>query len=70
MQKFDFSIRTRDGQHIISVVIGAGDRAEAEHKLRRMYHHCEVLTCESRGADETRSPHAASLEDILTLISK
>jgi len=70
MQKFDFSIRTRDGQHIVSVVIGAGDQADAERKLRQMYHHCEVLSCGMRGADEARSQHAVSMEEIITLISK
>ncbi len=70
MQKFNFSIRTRDGQHIVSVVIGASDQAEAERKLRQMYHHCEVLTCEMRGADEIRSQHTVSMEEIITLISK
>lgn len=70
MLKFDFSIRTRDGQHIVSVVIGAVDQAEAERKLRQMYHHCEVLGCEMRGADEIRSQHTVSMEEIITLISK
>lgn len=70
MQKFNFSIRTRDGQHIVSVVIGAGDQAEAERKLRQMYHHCEVLTCEVRDTDEIRSQHTVSMEEIITLISK
>lgn len=70
VQKFDFSIRTRDGQHIVSVVIGAGDQAEAERKLRQMYHHCEVLSCGMRGSDEIRTQHAASMEEIINLISR
>jgi hypothetical protein len=70
VQKFDFSIRTRDGQHIVSVVIGADNPIEAERKLRQMYHHCEVLACEVRGAGELRPQHAVSVEEIITLISK
>ncbi|GAB1235009.1 hypothetical protein [Ferrigenium sp. UT5] len=68
MQKFDFSIRTRDGQHIVSVVIGANDQAEAERKLRQMYHHCEVLSCGMR--ESGAAQHAVSMEEIITLISK
>lgn len=70
MQKFDFSIRTRDGQHVVSVVVGAGSQVEAERKLRQMYHYCEVLACEMQGADEIRAQHVASMEEIITLISK
>jgi len=70
MQKFDFSIRTRDGQHIVSVVIGASDQAEAERKLRQMYHHCEVLSCGRQESGATQAQHAVSMEDIITLISK
>lgn len=70
MHKFDFSIRTRDGQHIVSVVIGAGEQAQAERKLRQMYHHCEVLSCEMRESDASPSLHAVSMEELITLISK
>jgi hypothetical protein len=70
MQKFDFSIRTRDGQHIVSVVIAGRDRAEGERKLKQMYHYCEVLSCEVRNHDPLRPQQAISVEDIITLISK
>lgn len=85
MLKFDFSLLTRDGQKVESIVIAAKDQVEAERKLRQMYRYCEVLTCNAvqQGRIETPSkvlgsipvfaekqPDAASLEDILTLISK
>ncbi len=70
MQKYDFSIRTRDGQHIVSVVIAGRDQEDAERKLRQMYHHCEVLGCQQRSAEDHRPQQAVSMEDIITLISK
>ncbi len=70
MQKFDFSIRTRDGQRIVSVVISGRDQEDAERKLRQMYHYCEVESCEIRKQEDTRPQQAMSVEDIITLISK
>jgi hypothetical protein len=69
MLKFDFSVRTRDGTKIVSVVIAARDQEDAERKLRQMYRDCHVLSCEIRHSEEMQK-HAASLEDILSLISK
>ncbi|GAB5606248.1 hypothetical protein [Sideroxyarcus sp. TK5] len=70
MQKYDFSIRTRDGQHIVSVVISGRDQQDAERKLNQMYRYCEVLTCEIRKQEDHRPQQAISVEDIITLISK
>jgi hypothetical protein len=70
MQKFDFSIRTRDGQRIVSVVISGRDQEDAERKLNQMYRYCEVLTCEIRKQEDHRPQQAMSVEDIITLISK
>lgn len=69
MLKFDFSVQTRDGSKIVSVVIAAKDREDAERKLRQMYRDCQVLSCEIRATEE-RQNHAASLEEILSMISK
>ncbi|MBV8665981.1 MAG: hypothetical protein JO269_05785 [Burkholderiaceae bacterium] len=69
MLKFDFSVKTRDGSKIVSVVIAARDREEAERRLRQMYRDCQVLSCETREMDE-RLKHTVSLEDILSIISK
>ena len=69
MTKFDFSVKTRDGSKIVSVVIVAVDRDEAERRLRQMYRDCEVLSCEIKQAEDRIRP-SATLEDILSIISK
>jgi hypothetical protein len=48
MVKYDFSVRTRGGQKIDSIVIMGRDRADAERKLYQMYRQCEILRCELR----------------------
>lgn len=69
MTKFDFSVKTRNGSKIVSVVIAAPDQAEAERRLRQMYRDCEILSCEVKQTEDKVRP-SASLEDILSLISK
>lgn len=69
MLKFECSIRTRDGQKIENLLIGGRDQAEAERKLNQMYRYCEILRCEVKQGD-ARPSDAASVEDILSLISK
>lgn len=68
MQKFDFSILTRDGQKVDSIVIAGRDEAEAERKLRQMYRYCEITSCNAKG--DGKNQQAVSVEDILSLISK
>jgi hypothetical protein len=46
MLKYDFSVKTREGQKLESIVIAGKDREDAERKLRQMYRHCEVLRCD------------------------
>lgn len=69
MLKFDFSIRTRDGQRIESLLIAGNNQQDAERKLNQMYRYCEILHCESK---ETvpKQTETASVEEILSLISK
>ncbi len=69
MLKFDFSIRTRDGQRIESLLIGGIDQQDAESKLNQMYRHCEIIHCESKDSS-TKQLDSTSIEDILSLISK
>lgn len=69
MTKFDFSVKTRDGSKIVSVVIAAADQPEAERRLRQMYRDCEILSCEIKPTEDKIRP-SATLEDILSLISK
>jgi hypothetical protein len=85
MLKFDFSLLTRDGQKVDSVVIAGIDHEDAERKLRQMYRYSEIVSCnpippgmkvEPSGRVLFNRPivekqaQVTSLEDILTLISK
>jgi hypothetical protein len=69
MLKFDFSIRTRDGQKVDSLLIGGIDQQDAERKLNQMYRYCEILRCEVKEVGGRQSD-STSVEDILSLISK
>lgn len=69
MVRYDFSIRTRDGQRIESLVIGGIDQKDAERKLNQMYRYCEILRCESKDT-VVKQADSNSVEDILSLISK
>ncbi|TAJ79562.1 MAG: hypothetical protein EPO42_05755 [Gallionellaceae bacterium] len=71
MLKFDFTVLTKDGQRVESIVIAAQDQENAEHKLRQMYRYCEIVRCGLKEEDAgNKQPQAMSVEDILTLISK
>ena len=70
MIKFEFSVLTRDGQKVDSILISGKDQADAERKLRQMYHHCEIMFCEAKQDSQRQSLQAASVEEILSLISK
>ena len=70
MQKFDFSILTRDGQKVESVIIAGNDVAEAERKLRQMYRYCEIVNCDAKSVGDGKPQQVMSVEDILSLISK
>lgn len=68
MLKFDFSVQTRNGQKVDSVVIAGKDQQDAERKLRQMYHHCSVISCVIKQS-EMRDLQAMSCEDLLTAIA-
>ena len=70
MFKFEFSILTRDGQKVDGILIAGKDQADAERKLLQMYHHCQVTLCEARQDSQKQSLQAASVEEIISLISK
>jgi hypothetical protein len=53
MLKFDFSVKTRDGQKVESILIHGKDLPDAERKLCQMYHHCEVTQCMTINLDKT-----------------
>lgn len=69
MQKYQFSIRTRDGLPLERIRILGQDQADAERKLRQMYLNCEIVR---RDALETEKPilQSAGIEDVLSLIVK
>lgn len=69
MVKFDFSVKTRDGQKVESILIAGKDQSDAERKLRQMYRNCVVTRCEVRNAEE-KTGQAVFVEDVLSLIAK
>jgi hypothetical protein len=69
MLKFDFSVQTRDGQKIESILIAGKDQSDAERKLMQMYRMCTILRCQTKNSDE-KLWQATSVEDILTMIAK
>jgi hypothetical protein len=43
--KFGFKIKTHGGMLVDNLHIAARDRAEAERKVRQIYHRCEIIEC-------------------------
>lgn len=69
MLKFDFSVKTRDGQKVESIQIQGRDMADAERKLLQMYRLCEVISCKASNVDNKLS-QTSDIEDVLSLIAK
>lgn len=69
MLKFDFSVKTRDGQKVDSILIQGKDLPDAERKLRQMYHHCEVTQCRTINLDKAIG-QSLDIEEVLSLIAK
>jgi hypothetical protein len=67
--KFDFSVKTRNGQKVDSIQIFGKDLEDAERKLRQMYHNCEITQYRTVDQDK-KILQSADIEDVLTLISK
>ncbi len=68
MNKYGFRIRTRTGMTVDNLNVLARDRDEAEHKLRQVYRHCEILECNE--ADPSLKGNGLDLEDMISLINK
>lgn len=68
MNKYEFNIRTRNGQQVDKITIQAADRDTAEKRLRQMYMNCEILDCAERPA-ETRQENL-DVEGMINLITK
>jgi hypothetical protein len=69
MLKFNFSVKTRDGQKVDGIQIHGKDLPDAERKLRQMYRYCEVTQYKTINSDKT-SGQSADIEDLLSLIAK
>lgn len=68
MNKFGFRIKTRGGMVVDNLMVQARDQAEAENRIRQIYHHCEILEC-STLAPDTRA-EGVDLEGMISLISR
>ncbi len=68
--KVCFSIKTRSGQFIERIVIAGKDREDAERKLNQMYRYCEVVSCETQRQSGMTRKQAASVEEVMSLISR
>jgi hypothetical protein len=70
MQKFNFSIRTRDGMPIARLIILGKDQEEAERKLKQMYLHCEIISCKSIQQEIVKQVQKYLYKDITPYFSK
>lgn len=68
MNKYGFKIRTRGGSVVENLQVQARDRAEAEEKIRQIYHQCEILECQE--ITPTLRKEGLDLEDVIALIGK
>ena len=66
MQKFGFRIQTRSGMTVENLIIQGADQAQAETKLRQMYHHCNILEC--KVVDDVARGDGTDLEGAIGLI--
>lgn len=70
MQKFCFSIRTRDGLPIARLMISGRDQEEAERKLKQMYRFCEIVSCASDHQVMVIKGQNTFIESISSFLSK
>ena len=56
MIRYGFNIRTRTGQRVDNICIMAANQADAERRLRQMYHHCEIIHCQSQAVSLRNDP--------------
>ncbi len=68
MIKFGFKIKTRSGTVVDNLMFAARDRADAERKIRQIYHSCEILDC--RELQQTIREESFDLESAINLINK
>jgi len=68
MNKYEFNIRTRNGQRVDKITIQAADREAAEQRLRQMYMQCEILECNESVVMQRQEN--LDVEGIINLITK
>src|SRR5512146_1005984 len=56
MIRYGFNIRTRSGQRVDNICIMAASQDDAERRLRQMYHHCEIVQCQSEPVVSRHDP--------------
>jgi hypothetical protein len=67
MIRYGFHIKTRTGQRVENISIMAGSQGDAERRLRQMYHHCEILECNTQTVP--RRVDTLDVEGVIGLIS-
>ncbi len=67
MIRFGFNIKTRSGQRVDNIMIMAATQADAERRLRQMYHQCEILNCNTQAVP--RRVDTLDVEEMISLIS-
>ena len=67
MIRFGFNIKTKHGQRVENILIMAATLADAERRLRQMYHHCEIVDC--REQPVPRRVDTLDIEGVIGLIS-
>ncbi len=67
MIRFGFNIKTRSGQRVDNITIMAATQADAERRLRQMYHQCEILQCNAQAVP--RRVDTLDVEEMISLIS-
>src|SRR6266700_5382314 len=67
MTRYGFNIRTRSGQRVDNICIMAATQIDAERRLRQMYHHCEIIACQSEAVALRNDP--LDVEAVIGIIS-
>jgi hypothetical protein len=70
MQKFYFSIRTRDGLAIARLMISGESQEQAERKLNQMYRFCEIVSCASDHKTLAIKGQNTFIEGVSSLLAK
>jgi hypothetical protein len=65
--RYGFNIKTKHGQRVDNILIMAATAADAERRLRQMYHHCEILDCREQSVP--RRLDTLDIEGVIGLIS-